>query len=706
MPHLPRVLRRPQSTLVIYEGPPAAIYKLNPRDSLRIEQDAQTSLDFLSQTALVTALNTLPASVLPLDADDEAALAQLGVTLPVAPPPVTPRPVAPVPAAPRPLPPSATSAQPRPDTTSTPTASPRPAQPVPGEEPPASGLRVGLIATVIGLGLVLLLILWALSRLFASPSGGSTATITPGSATSTAITSTVTLTPDVATAIALTNVSVRNGPGESYTVIGILPAGGSATIIGKTEDNAWWQIRADNIQGGAGWVASERIQARNTDAVPVVTPPPLPTPTPTPLTTFRGWKGEYFANPNLQAPAAVVQDDPDISFNWGAGEPVTGVPADNFSARWSRQVFFEEGNYRFRVAAQGGVRVWVDGRPIVNDWQNAAMRQLEADSGLLTRGDHSVVIEYVHFSGDAQLAASWQFQANQPPTAIITGPTQGMIGQPLTFDGRSSSVATGHKIVRYEWRFGDGTGDTQAQSAKTYSTAGTFDITLVVTDDAGLTGVAVQQVTILAPTATPTTVAPPVAIISGPSQTLAGAAVTFDGSSSTPVGGLNSYRWDFGDGGAANIPTASHVFAQPGLYVITLTVSNAGGQTSQARTTVQVTANTPTTTPLLGLQTTPWALQNAMPDARITANFSEGRITGSAGCNTYEGTYSTTGSSISFGPLSISNQTCAPAILDQENLFLARLQVANQYEISGNELRLSGSMGDESFRLTFVAVSR
>jgi hypothetical protein len=51
---------------------------------------------------------------------------------------------------------------------------------------------------------------------------------------------------------------------------------------------------------------------------PVVTPPATPTPTPTPLTTFRGWKGEYFANPNLQAPPAVVQDDATINFNWGA----------------------------------------------------------------------------------------------------------------------------------------------------------------------------------------------------------------------------------------------------------------------------------------------------------------------------------------------------------------------------------------------------
>jgi PKD repeat protein len=456
-----------------------------------------------------------------------------------------------------------------------------------------------------------------------------------------------------------------------------------------------------NIQGNQGWAPADRIQARNAEAVPVVTPPPTPTPTPTPLTTFRGWKGEYFANPNLQAPPIVVQDDANVNFNWGSGSPAPGVPADNFSVRWSRQAPFEEGNYRFTVNVQGGVRLYLDGRPLIDDWQSGGLRVLEADSGVLSRGDHSLVVEYVKLGGNGQIAVSWQFTPAQPPTAIISGPSQGVTGQPLAFSAANSSAAPGRQIVRYEWRFGDGTGADQVEVNKTYPSAGTFDVTLVVSDDAGLTGVAVQQVAIVAPTATPTPIVPPVAIISGPFQAVAGTAVTFDGSSSTPVGGIASFRWDFGDGGVATGATASHVFAQAGQYNVILVVTNAAGQSSQATQSVQVSAAQPPTPAPLPLEGTLWTLQNTLPDAPVTIAFQQGAVNGFGGCNSYSGSYSAFGNTISIGPLVVTGGVCDPAITEQESLYLARLQVVNEYEIEGNQLRLSGRIGNESFRLVY-----
>jgi heat shock protein HslJ len=211
----------------------------------------------------------------------------------------------------------------------------------------------------------------------------------------------------------------------------------------------------------------------------------------------------------------------------------------------------------------------------------------------------------------------------------------------------------------------------------------------------------VQQVAISAPTATPTPVTPPQAIISGPSQAVAGVAATFDGSSSTPIGGIASYTWNFGDGGTAGGPTVSHVFAQAGQYVITLAVTNAAGQASQATLTVQVNPAPPTAPAPLPLEGTLWTLQNTLPGAPITATFQQGTVSGSGGCNTYTGPYSTSGGAISFGPLAITGVVCDPAVTEQETLYLARLQVANEYQIEGNQLRISGQIGSESFLLVY-----
>jgi hypothetical protein len=54
------------------------------------------------------------------------------------------------------------------------------------------------------------------------------------------------------------------------------------------------------------------------------------------VTSPPGWDAQYFANPNLSGTAAVTRQDADVDFDWGTGVPATGVPADGFSARWTR----------------------------------------------------------------------------------------------------------------------------------------------------------------------------------------------------------------------------------------------------------------------------------------------------------------------------------------------------------------------------------
>jgi heat shock protein HslJ len=96
----------------------------------------------------------------------------------------------------------------------------------------------------------------------------------------------------------------------------------------------------------------------------------------------------------------------------------------------------------------------------------------------------------------------------------------------------------------------------------------------------------------LPPTDTPEAVQPlpgPTAVISAPNESQVGQTNTYDGSGSTASAEITSYQWDFGDGNTAEGVSVDHAFAQPGVYTVTLTVTDADGQTGSATLEVTIT---------------------------------------------------------------------------------------------------------------------
>jgi PKD repeat protein len=73
---------------------------------------------------------------------------------------------------------------------------------------------------------------------------------------------------------------------------------------------------------------------------------------------------------------------------------------------------------------------------------------------------------------------------NQPPTANPGGPYTGEVGTAVSFDGTGSSDPDG-TVASYAWDFGDGATGTGATPSHTYATAGSFTVSLTVTDDDG-----------------------------------------------------------------------------------------------------------------------------------------------------------------------------------------------------------------------------
>lgn len=292
-----------------------------------------------------------------------------------------------------------------------------------------------------------------------------------------------------------------------------------------------------------------------------------------------------------------------------------------------------------------------------------------------------------------------------PPVAVISGPSEALAGEQLTFSGDRSTAAPGSSITNYAWDFGNGTTAQGHEVTVIYSGAGTFQITLTVTDDRGLQGQTRQSVNIAAPTATTLPVKPPVAVISGPGGAFVDESVTFDGGGSSGSSPIVRYTWDFSDGSGANGMVVDHVFRQAGTYTIVLNVQDANGLVGSTSQPIRIeTPATPVPTqPPPALNGTSWVLENTLPDTSITAAFQDGEFSGFAGCNTYTGTYTVNGPTLSIGGLQTTQQACSPEIMAQEQLYLTGFASAFRYDIVDRQLTIYTGPQNQPVLLTYTA---
>ncbi len=77
-----------------------------------------------------------------------------------------------------------------------------------------------------------------------------------------------------------------------------------------------------------------------------------------------------------------------------------------------------------------------------------------------------------------------------------------------------------------------------------------------------------------------------------------------------------------------------------------------------------------------------------LPTGELTAEFSNGRISGSGGCNRFNGSYTTKGTQLKIGPLASTFKACEPPIMQQESRFFAGLQAAQRYEVNKDGLQI------------------
>jgi LysM repeat protein len=119
------------------------------------------------------------------------------------------------------------------------------------------------------------------------------------------------------------------------------------------------------------------------------------------------WTCQFFDNTSLSGPVKATRNYNAINFDWGTGAPVSGVTADYFSVRCTGNFGFDNRTYRFYTTVDDGVRVWVGGTEVLNEWIVAGVRTYVKDVGI-SAGTHPVKVEFFEWTGRAVLKVRWE----------------------------------------------------------------------------------------------------------------------------------------------------------------------------------------------------------------------------------------------------------------------------------------------------------
>ena len=135
---------------------------------------------------------------------------------------------------------------------------------------------------------------------------------------------------------------------------------------------------------------------------------------PVPPSALRDLKAEFFANRKLEGAPVVMRDEEAVNFDWGMNNPAPNVPADDFSARWTgRLVPNVSGKYRLGATADDGVRVYLDGQLVAEDWTEHAPRTVTGEVTLEAGRSYDLKLEYFEGGVGAVAKLVWQPPAQQ-----------------------------------------------------------------------------------------------------------------------------------------------------------------------------------------------------------------------------------------------------------------------------------------------------
>jgi len=171
-----------------------------------------------------------------------------------------------------------------------------------------------------------------------------------------------------------------------------------------------------------------------------------------------GVKGQYYRGTDLRD-LVLTRMDPQINFSWGEGSPDPLIDVDLFSARWTGEVeaAYTE-TYTFYTMSDDGVRLWVNGQQLIDDWNDHGDIENRGEIDLVAGNAYSIVLEYYENVGGATAQLRWSSPSTPKaliPQAALSPPVKA--GSPNPPNG---AVDVKHTPI-LKWSAGDDTASHQ-----------------------------------------------------------------------------------------------------------------------------------------------------------------------------------------------------------------------------------------------------
>jgi YVTN family beta-propeller protein len=183
-----------------------------------------------------------------------------------------------------------------------------------------------------------------------------------------------------------------------------------------------------------------------------------------------GLQGAYFNNLTLAGSAVLTRSEA-VDFDWGYGVPAPGLPADNFSVRWTGRVSApSSGNYLFQTLSDDGVRLWVNGTLVIDNWSDHGPTTNNTAPIALAAGQScDIKLEYYERTGGAVIRLSWQTPDSAafvvvpaaapapgaPPGSPPSAAGTGLLGQYFSNNALSGTPTLSRsEAVDFDWGYG------------------------------------------------------------------------------------------------------------------------------------------------------------------------------------------------------------------------------------------------------------
>jgi PKD repeat protein len=189
-----------------------------------------------------------------------------------------------------------------------------------------------------------------------------------------------------------------------------------------------------------------------------------------------------------------------------------------------------------------------------------------------------IFLEYTHSTHTIEIIGE---TVATPPIAQFTpSKTTALAGESISFDASASTDPDG-TIQSWTWNFDDGEIGNGEAVHHSFTSFGSYDVTLTVKDDEDLTNSTSVTITIIDY---------PIANFTyTPKPPIADQAVTFDASASQPKGGsITSYLWKLGDGKTNTSAVVMHKYVATGTFTVNLTVTDSEQLSNSVTATITV----------------------------------------------------------------------------------------------------------------------